>query len=37
MTMYRRILAVVGAMLVVAGVGGFFLLKASPVGAVRLG
>ena len=32
MTMYRRILAVVGAVLVVAGVGGFFMLKESAVG-----
>jgi len=32
MAMYRRILAVVGMVLLVAGVGGFFLLKASAVG-----
>lgn len=32
MTMYRRILAVVGAILVVVAVGGFFLLKTSPMG-----
>jgi hypothetical protein len=32
MTMYRRILAVVGVVLVVAGVGGFFMLKESAVG-----
>jgi hypothetical protein len=32
MTMYRRILAVVGVVLVVAAVGGFFLLKESAVG-----
>ena len=30
MTMYRRILAVVGVVLVVAAVGGFFLLKSAP-------
>jgi hypothetical protein len=30
MSMYRRILAVVGAVLVVAAVGGFFLLKSAP-------
>jgi len=32
MTMYRRILAVVAAVLVVAGVGGFFMLKESAPG-----
>jgi hypothetical protein len=32
MTMYRRILAVVSVVLVVAGVGGFFMLKASAIG-----
>ena len=32
MTMYRRILAAVGVVLVVAAVGGFFLLKGSAVG-----
>ena len=32
MTMYRRVLAVVGAVLVVAAVGGFLLLKTSPMG-----
>jgi hypothetical protein len=32
MAMYRRILAVVGVVLVVAWVGGFFMLKASAVG-----
>jgi hypothetical protein len=32
MTMYRRVLAVVGVVLVVAGVGGFFMLKESAVG-----
>jgi hypothetical protein len=32
MTMYRRVLAVVGVVLLVAGVGGFFLLKESAVG-----
>ncbi len=32
MTMYRRILAAVGVVLVVAAVGGFFLLKESAVG-----
>lgn len=32
MTMYRRILAVVGVVLVVAGVGGFFMLKESAPG-----
>jgi hypothetical protein len=32
MTMYRRILAVVSVVLVVAGVGGFFMLKESAVG-----
>ena len=32
MTMYRRVLAVVGVVLVVAWVGGFFMLKASAVG-----
>jgi hypothetical protein len=32
MAMYRRILAVVSMVLLVAGVGGFFLLKASAVG-----
>jgi len=30
MTMYRQILAVVGVVLVVAAVGGFFLLKSAP-------
>jgi hypothetical protein len=30
MTMYRRILAAVGVVLVVAAVGGFFLLKSAP-------
>ena len=32
MTMYRRLLAAVGVVLVVAAVGGFFLLKESAVG-----
>ena len=32
MATYRRILAVVGVVLVVAGVGGFFMLKESAVG-----
>ena len=32
MTIYRRILGVVGVVLVVAGVGGFFMLKESAVG-----
>jgi hypothetical protein len=32
MAMYRRILAVVGVLLVVAEVGGFFMLKESAVG-----
>ncbi len=32
MTMYRRILAVVAVVLVVAGVGGFFMLKESAPG-----
>ena len=32
MTMYRRILAVVGVVLVVAGVGGIFMLKESAAG-----
>ena len=32
MTMYRRILAVVGAVLLVVAVGGFLLLKTSPMG-----
>jgi hypothetical protein len=32
MTMYRRMIAVLGAVLVVIGVGGFFMLKESAVG-----